>query len=143
MAIERTLALIKPDAVARRLTGEVVKRAQAGGLDPVGVRMLRLSEVQAKAFYAVHEARPFYGSLVQFMTEGPIVALVLQGDGAVRRWRDLMGATDPAEADKGTIRGDLGTSKERNCTHGSDSPENAAIEVRFFFGEADLVAPPG
>jgi len=142
MPIERTLALIKPDAVARHLIGEVIKRAQAGGLDPVGVRMLHLSDAQAKAFYAVHAERPFYGSLVKFMTEGPIIAMALEGEDAIACWRGLMGATDPAEADAGTIRGDLGSSKERNCTHGSDSPENAAIEAAFFFGEADLVPAP-
>ena len=138
MALERTLAMIKPDAVAAHLVGEIIRRAQAGGLHPVGIRMLQLTTAEARAFYAVHRERPFYNDLVAFMTEGPIVAMLLEGEGAIQRWRDLMGATDPAEAASGTIRADLGTSKERNATHGSDSPENAAIEASFHFSELDL-----
>lgn len=138
MGIERTLAMIKPDAVARRLTGEVIRRAQAGGLNPVGLKMLRLTKAQAEAFYAVHKAMPFYGDLVAFMTEGPIVAMALEGEGAIARWRAVMGDTDPTKADKGTIRADLGESKGRNCTHGSDGAATAAAELKFFFSELEL-----
>ncbi len=139
MATQRTLALIKPDAVSRHLVGEVLGRAQEGELQPVALRMVHLTEAAARAFYAVHAGRPFYDSLVAFMTEGPIVAVVLEGEDAIARWREVMGATDPAEAAAGSIRADLGTSKERNCAHGSDSPDNAALEVRFFFSELDLI----
>ena len=139
MAKERTLAMIKPDAVARHLIGEVLRRAQEAGLHPVATRMVHLSKEAAQAFYVVHEERPFYGSLVKFMTEGPIVAVLLEGEDAIARWREVMGATDPAEADEGTIRRDLATSKERNCVHGSDSPENAGIEARFYFSELELI----
>lgn len=142
MAIEHTLAMIKPDAVSRRLVGEVVRRAQSAGLNPVALKMLQLSQSQARAFYAVHRERPFYDSLVAFMTEGPIVAMLLEGEDGIRAWRTCMGATDPAEADAGSIRGDLGSSKERNCTHGSDSAENARIEAAFFFSSIDTVSGP-
>ncbi len=143
MAIEQTLAMIKPDAGARRLIGEIVQRAQKGGLDPIGLKLMSLTRAQAETFYGVHEGRPFYEELVDFMTEGPIVALALEGTDAVARWRAIMGDTDPADADPGTIRADLAESKGRNCAHGSDSADNAAIELRFFFSELELVpAPP-
>lgn len=135
----RTLAMIKPDAVARGLTGQILARAQKAGLNPVGLRMLHLSRAQAQAFYAVHKGRPFYDELVDFMTEGPIVALAFEAPDAVPLWRAVMGATDPAEAEPGTIRADLAESKGRNCSHGSDSDENAAAELGFFFAETDLV----
>lgn len=138
----RTLAMIKPDAVARRLTGEIIARAQKSGLDPVAIRMLHLTRGQAEAFYAVHKGRPFYGELVEFMTEGPIVAIAFQSSDPavdpVPLWRATMGATDPAEAEPGTIRADLAESKGRNCSHGSDSADNAALELKFFFSELEL-----
>ncbi len=142
MAIERTLAMIKPDAVARRLVGNILKRAQTGGLDPIGMKLLNLTRGQAEEFYSVHAGRPFYEELVEFMTEGPIVAVAVEGDDAVARWRKIMGDTDPADAAEGTIRGDLAQSKGRNCSHGSDSAENAALELKFFFSELELVSAP-
>ena len=141
--LERTLAMVKPDAVSRRLVGDILQRAQKAGLDPIGLKLMTLTRAQAEAFYSVHTGRPFFEELVEFMTEGPIVALALQGTDAVNRWRATMGATDPAEAEAGTIRADLAESKGRNCSHGSDSAENAALELKFFFSELDLVpAPP-
>jgi len=142
MAIERTLAMIKPDAVGRGLVGEVIRRTQAQGLNPIGLKMIHLTTSQAQAFYAVHAGRPFFDELVEFMTEGPIVAMALEGEDGVARWRGVMGATDPAEAEAGTIRADLGESKGRNCTHGSDSVDNAALEMKFFFAELELVESP-
>jgi nucleoside-diphosphate kinase len=136
-----TLAIIKPDAVEARNAGKVIAKLQEVGFTVRGVKMLRLTETQAKAFYEVHRERPFYGSLVEFMTSGPVVPLALEKDGdAVSNLREVMGATDVAKAAPGTIRALFGTSIERNAIHGSDSPENAAIELSFFFSRAELLA---
>ncbi len=140
MAIERTLSIIKPDAVAKNVIGPVIAKLEAGGLRVVAQRMVRLTTEQARGFYAVHKERPFYNDLVEFMTEGPVVVQVLEGENAVLRNREIMGATDPAKADAGTIRVEFGSSIERNAVHGSDSVENAAIEVGFFFPTAELAA---
>jgi len=139
MAIEQTLSLIKPDGVAKGLIGEVIGRFERAGLKIKAMKMLHLSLAQARAFYAVHQARPFYDSLTRFMSSGPIVAMILEGDNAVQVNRDLMGATDPAEADPGTIRRDLAGDKEKNIVHGSDSPENACAEIAFFFNALEKV----
>lgn len=135
---QRTLAIIKPDGVARSLTGEILKRIEAGGLRLRALRMTHLSKKEAEGFYAVHRSRPFFDSLTTFMSEGPVVLMVLTGPGAIQVWRDLMGATDPAKAADGTIRRDFGQSVERNTTHGSDSPQSAAFEITYFFGEVDI-----
>lgn len=139
MTTERTLALIKPDAVAAGHIGGIVSLIEGSGLRIVAMRMERLTLAQAKAFYAVHRKRPFFRSLTRFMSSGPIVALVLEGDHAISRWRDLMGPTDSREAPSGTVRGQFGTDKERNAVHGSDAPETAAVEVAFFFPALTLV----
>jgi len=139
MAIERTLSIVKPDAVSKNLVGECVKHLEAGGLKVVAMKMLRLSQDQAKSFYAVHKERPFYGDLVAFMTEGPVVVQVLEGENAIARNREIMGATNPEEAAEGTIRKQFATNIERNCVHGSDAPETAAVEIGFFFSSSDLV----
>ena len=136
--MERTLSIIKPDAVSRGLEGEVNALLEAGGLRVVVRRGLRLTEDQAREFYAVHRERPFYGDLVRYMTSGDVVVQVLEGEGAVLRNREIMGATDPAEAGEGTIRRLFGESIERNVVHGSDSLENARVEIAFFFGDAEL-----
>jgi len=140
MAIERTLSIIKPDAVAKNHIGAVVALLEKGGLRVVAQRMVKLSREQAQAFYAVHKERPFYNDLVAFMTEGPVVVQVLEGEGAVARNRELMGATDPAKAADGTIRKLYATNIERNAVHGSDSVANAAVEVAFFFPESELTS---
>jgi len=139
MAIERTLSIIKPDATRRNLTGQINARLEAAGLRIVAQRRLRLTRAQAEAFYAVHKERPFYRSLCEFMSSGPVVVQVLEGEGAVERNRQVMGATDPAKADPGTIRKDFAESIEANSVHGSGSPANAAQEIAFFFAEADIV----
>jgi nucleoside-diphosphate kinase len=139
MAIERTLSIIKPDATRRNLTGQINARLEAAGLRIVAQRRLRLTRAQAEGFYAVHKERPFYRSLCDFMTSGPVVVQVLEGEGAVERNRQVMGATDPAKADPGTIRKDFAESIEANSVHGSDSPQTAAQEIAFFFAEADIV----
>jgi nucleoside-diphosphate kinase len=139
MAIERTLSIIKPDATRRNLTGAVNERIERAGLRIVAQKRLRLSRAQAEAFYAVHKERPFFGSLVEFMTSGPVVAQVLEGEDAVARYREVMGATDPAKAAAGTIRKDLAESIEANSVHGSDSAENAALEIAFFFAAIEIV----
>ncbi len=138
--MERTFAIIKPDAVARRLIGDIVKRIEASGLKIVGMRLARLSRAEAETFYDVHKERSFYGSLCDYMTSGPVVVMALEGDGAIKRWRDLMGATDPAKAEPGTIRRDFGQNVEQNATHGSDAPETAARELAFFFRTSELTA---
>ncbi len=138
MAKETTLAIIKPDAVAAKLTGEILRRIEASGLEIAAIRMERLSWSRARNFYYVHRDKPFFDSLVDFMTSGPVVLLALRGEDAVARWRSLMGPTDPRKAPKGTIRGDMGTSIEKNAVHGSDSQGNAVTEVHFFFGGGDL-----
>ena len=139
MAIERTLSIIKPDATRRDLTGQINDCFERAGLRIVAQKRLRLNRGQAQAFYAVHRERPFYQDLCNYITSGPIVAQVLEGEGAIARHREIMGATDPAQAAAGTIRRDFGESVEANATHGSDAPETAAQEIAFFFAEIDIV----
>jgi nucleoside-diphosphate kinase len=139
MPTERTLSIIKPDATRRNLTGAVNDRFEKAGLRIVAQKRLHLTQQQAGAFYAVHKERPFYGSLVGFMTSGPVVAQVLEGENAVAKNREVMGATDPAKASAGTIRKDFAESIEANSVHGSDSAENAATEIAFFFAGVEIV----
>ena len=139
MAIERTLSIIKPDATRRNLTGAIVDRFEKAGLRVVASRRIQLSDAQAKAFYAVHAERPFYKSLVEFMTSGPVVVQVLEGEGAVAKNREVMGATNPANAAAGTIRKDFAESIEANSVHGSDATDTAANEIAFFFAGLDIV----
>ncbi len=139
MATERTLAIIKPDAVAKGNTGNVVAMIQAAGLKVLGLRMTRISAEQAKAFYAVHSARPFYGELTAFMSSGPVVVLALEGENAIACWRDLMGPTDSRKAGPDTVRGRYGTDIQFNAVHGSDAVETAAVEVPFFFAASELL----
>jgi len=134
-----TLGIIKPDAVRRRLVGRIIQRIEQDGLILRGMKVLRLSPEQARRFYAVHENKPFYKSLVTFMTSGPVVVVVIGGHRSIERWRDLMGATDPAKAKYNTIRREFGTSIERNVVHGSDSPETARFEVGFFFRDDEIL----
>jgi len=134
---EQTLAIIKPDGVARNLVGEIIHRIESSGLKVKALKMMHLSKTQAEGFYAVHREKPFFASLTSFMSEGPVVLMILSGEGAIRRWRDLMGATDPAKANAGTIRKDFGQSIERNTTHGSDAPETAAFETAYFFSQLE------
>ena len=138
MAIERTFSIIKPDAVAKNAIGKVVGMLEAGGLRIVAQKMVRLTQEQAAEFYAVHKERPFYKDLCKFMTEGPVVVQVLEGENAIARNREIMGATNPEKADEGTIRKAFGTNIERNAVHGSDAPETARVEIAFFFPEAEL-----
>jgi len=138
MAIERTLSIIKPDAVAKNVIGAIYSKFEQGGLRIVASRMLHLSAEHAGAFYAVHKERPFYGELVEFMTSGPVVVQVLEGENAIARNREIMGATDPSKADPGTIRAEFAHEVTENAVHGSDSPENAAIEIDFFFSDQEL-----
>ncbi len=138
MTIERTLSIIKPDAVRRNLIGEINRRFETGGLSIVACRMIHLDQEQAEGFYAVHRARPFFSSLVEYMQSGPVVVQVLEGDNAIRVNRDIMGATDPAQAAPGTIRADLAESLERNSVHGSDAPETAQVEIAFFFSDDQI-----
>ncbi len=138
MAIERTLSIIKPDGVEKGIIGRVVSRFETAGLKPVAMKMKLLSKTEAEGFYAVHKARPFFNDLVKFMTSGPVVLMVLEGEGAVTKNRDIMGATDPKKAADGTIRKDFATDIEKNTVHGSDSPENAKIEVSYFFPEIEV-----
>ena len=137
--MERTLAMIKPDAVEKNVIGGILSRIEAEGLRVVAMRMVRLSLQQAEGFYAVHRERPFFGDLTAFMSSGPIVALVLEGEAAIPRWRELMGATDPAKAADGTLRKKFATNIERNAVHGSDAPETAAEEIAYHFGGIDLI----
>jgi nucleoside-diphosphate kinase len=139
MAVERTFAIIKPDAVKRGLTGEVLSRIHAGKFQIVAIKSLRLTKSEAEGFYAVHRERPFFGELTDFMSSGKAVVMVLEAEGAIAKWRETMGATDPAKAAPGTIRKELGTSIQFNCTHGSDAPETAAFEIDYFFAGMDLV----
>ncbi|MQA31431.1 MAG: nucleoside-diphosphate kinase [Luteitalea sp.] len=136
--IQRTLAIIKPDAVERRLTGRIIERIEAAGFQIRAMRRVHLSKGEAEGFYEVHRSRPFFGSLTQFMSSGPAVVLVLEADQAITKWRALMGATDPAEAEAGTLRKEFAQSIERNATHGSDAPETAAYEIGYFFAGVDL-----
>ncbi|MFO1187617.1 MAG: nucleoside-diphosphate kinase [Alphaproteobacteria bacterium] len=135
---ERTFSIIKPDATQRNITGKVVTRLEEGGLKVVAQRRIRMSQAQAEGFYAVHKERPFFKDLVKFMTSGPVVVQVLEGPNAVARNREIMGATDPKKAAPGTIRALYGESIERNSVHGSDSPENAKIEIEFFFSKDEI-----
>jgi nucleoside-diphosphate kinase len=138
MPLERTLSIVKPDGVARNLIGEVYRRFEAAGLRVIAARMTQLDEREARAFYAVHKERPFYADLVRYMSSGPVVVQVLAGEGAIAKNRDIMGATDPKKAAKGTIRADLAESIERNVVHGSDAAETAAQEIAFFFRSTEL-----
>jgi nucleoside-diphosphate kinase len=140
MAIERTFSIIKPDAVAKNVIGPIIGKLEAAGLRVVASKMVRLSELQARAFYAVHKDRPFYTDLVKFMTEGPVIVQVLEGENAVVRNREIMGATNPEKADPGTIRKEFATNIERNAVHGSDGPDTARAEIAFFFSTAELTA---
>ena len=139
MALERTFAIIKPDAVGKGQQGEILARIQKAGFKIVAVKTMRLTKEEAGGFYAVHKERPFFGELTDFMSSGKIVAMVLETDGAITKWRDAMGATDPKKAAPGTIRHDLGTSIGNNCTHGSDAPDTAAFEIGYFFAGHQLI----
>jgi nucleoside-diphosphate kinase len=137
---ERTFAIIKPDAVAKKATGAILQKIEESGLDIIGMKRVQLTEQLARGFYAVHKERPFYGELVAFMTSGPVVVLALEAEGAIQKWRDLMGPTNSSEAAPGTIRGDFGTDIERNASHGSDAPETARIELSYFFNASEIQA---
>ncbi len=136
---ERTLAIIKPDAVKKKVMGDIISRYETAGLNPVAVKFIQMSKPTAEGFYSVHRARPFFDSLCTFMCSGPSLVMVLQGDNAIKKNRELMGATDPAKAEAGTIRKAHGTNIEFNAVHGSDSPETAKFEISYFFPEMDLV----
>jgi nucleoside-diphosphate kinase len=138
MSLERTLSIVKPDGVAKNVIGDVYRRFEEAGLRIVAARMLQLTQPQAEAFYGIHRERPFFKDLCRYMTSGPVMVQVLEGEGAVAKNRDIMGATDPKKAAPGTIRADLADSIEANVVHGSDSPENAAREVAFFFSETEI-----
>jgi len=138
--IEQTLAILKPDAVRRGLTGDILKRIESSGLKIIAMRKLQLSRPDAERFYDVHKSKPFFSGLCDYMTSGPVVVMALQAEGAILKWRQLMGATDPKKADPGTIRKDFGLDVEQNSTHGSDAPETAANEISFFFPRRDLLA---
>jgi len=138
MALERTLSIVKPDGVSRNLIGEVYRRFEQAGLSIIAARMLHLSQREAEGFYAVHRERPFFKDLVKYMTSGPVVVQVLEGENAIARNREIMGATDPKKAAKGTIRADLALSIEQNVVHGSDAPETAAQEIAYFFRTTEL-----
>jgi len=139
MSVQRTFSIIKPDAVAANQAGEILAMLQQAGFKILGMRMTRLSEAQAQGFYAVHRERPFFGGLVKFMTEGPIVVMALEREDAIARLREVMGATNPANAAEGTVRKRFATNIERNCIHGSDAPETAEQELRFFFSTSELI----
>ena len=140
--VQRTLSIVKPDATARSgATGEILRRFEEAGLSIVALKKLRLDEQTARGFYAVHKERPFYGDLVKFMTSGPVVVSVLEGEGAIAKNRELMGPTDSTQAPAGTIRGDFGTDIEKNAVHGSDAPETARVEIAYFFNATEIVAP--
>jgi nucleoside-diphosphate kinase len=139
LALERTFAIIKPDAVGRGLQGEILSRIHKAGFRIVAIRSMRLTKDEAGGFYAVHRERPFFGELTDFMSSGKIIAMVLEGEGAIAKWRDAMGATDPKKAAPGTIRHDLGTSIGNNVTHGSDAPDTAAFEITYFFAGHELI----
>ncbi|MFT7491554.1 MAG: nucleoside-diphosphate kinase [Pseudohongiellaceae bacterium] len=140
MTVERTLSIIKPDAVAKNVIGEIVARFEQAGLKIAALKLQQLTKEQAEGFYAEHKERPFFGDLVEFMTSGPVVVQVLEGDGAIVKNRELMGATNPQEAEAGTIRADFAQSIDANAVHGSDSAESAAREISYFFEPADLCA---
>jgi nucleoside-diphosphate kinase len=136
--MEKTLSIIKPDGVARGLIGEVIKRLESNGLKLIAMKMLKMTKEQAESFYAVHKERPFFQSLTYFMTSGPVVVMVLEGEDAIAKYRDIMGATDYREAAQGTIRRDFATDIEKNIVHGSDSPETAAFEIGYFFNSFEV-----
>ena len=138
MGVERTLSIIKPDAVAKNVIGQIYSRFEQAGLKIIAARMAQLSRADAEGFYAVHKSRPFFKDLVDFMISGPVIIQVLEGDSAIQKNRDLMGATDPKKADKGTIRADFADSIDANAAHGSDSAENAANEIAYFFARLDI-----
>ena len=140
MAIERTLSIIKPDGVEKGIIGRIISRFETAGLKPVAIRMAHLSKAEAEGFYAVHRERPFFADLVRFMTGGPVVLMVLEGENAVARNREIIGATEPRTAAEDTIRKDLATDIAKNTVHGSDSPENAKVEVAYFFRAVDVTA---
>jgi nucleoside-diphosphate kinase len=137
--MERTFAIIKPDATAKQYTGQIIQRIEQGGFQIRAMKMMRLTKEEAEGFYAVHRERPFFPSLTEFMASGPIVAMVLEAPDAIRKWRTLMGATDPAKADAGTIRKEFASSIGENATHGSDGPDTAAFEIGYFFAGMELV----
>jgi nucleoside-diphosphate kinase len=137
--MERTLAIIKPDAVERQFAGPIIQRIEAAGFRVRAMRRVHLSKAEAEGFYTVHRERPFFPSLTAFMSSGPAIVMVLEADGAIKKWRDLMGATDPSKAPAGSIRAEFGSNIERNATHGSDAPETAAFETGYFFAGVDLV----
>jgi nucleoside-diphosphate kinase len=137
--MERTLAIVKPDAVAGKLTGDILKRIEASGLRLCALKLRHLTHAEAQLFYEVHKERPFYASLCDYMSSGPVVIAVLTGDDAIPRWRTLMGATDPAKAEAGTIRRDFGENVEKNAVHGSDAPDTAMREIGFFFSALEIV----
>jgi nucleoside-diphosphate kinase len=139
MSVERTFAMVKPDAVANGHVGDILNVIRDNGFRIVGLKLRRITKPEAEAFYAVHKERPFYGSLVTFMTEGPVLAMVLEREDAIAKWREVMGATNPANAAEGTIRKQFAQSIERNAAHGSDGPETAAQEIPFFFSTAELL----
>jgi nucleoside-diphosphate kinase len=139
--VERTLSIVKPDAVAAGASGDILSRFEKAGLTIIALKKLRLTEAQARGFYAVHKERPFFADLVKFMTEGPIVVSVLEGEDAIAKNRELMGPTNSSEAEPGTIRGDHGTDIERNAAHGSDAPDTARIEINYFFNAMEIQAP--
>jgi nucleoside-diphosphate kinase len=138
MAIERTFSIIKPDGVEKGVIGKVIARFEATGLKPVAIKLKQLSQAEAEGFYAVHRARPFFADLVKFMTSGPVVLMVLEGEGAIAKNREVMGATDPKKAAPGTLRADFATDIEKNTVHGSDAPETARVEISYFFPEIDI-----
>jgi nucleoside-diphosphate kinase len=140
MAIERTFSIIKPDGVEKGVIGRVIARFESVGLKPVAIKLKRLSQAEAEGFYAVHKARPFFADLVKFMTSGPVVLMVLEGEGAIAKNREVMGATDPKKAAPGTLRADFATDIEKNTVHGSDAPETAKGEISYFFPEIDVHA---
>ena len=139
MALERTFAIIKPDAISRGIQGEILARIHKAGFTIVAIKSMRLTKEEAGGFYAVHKARTFFGELTDFMSSGKIIAMVLEAEGAILKWRDTMGATDPKKAAPGTIRHDLGTSIGNNVTHGSDAPDTAAFEIGYFFAGLELI----
>ena len=138
--MERTFAIIKPDAVERNLIGKILERIESNGFRIAAIKKIQLSKAQAEGFYYVHKERPFFGSLTEFMCSGPVVLLVLEKEGAISAWRDLMGATNPEEAGAGTIRKDFALNIEKNSTHGSDSAENAVFEISYFFSETEILS---
>ena len=137
--LERTLAIIKPDAVSRSVAGEILSLIEQNGFRVRGTKMLRLSRAAAEGFYAVHRGKPFFAGLIDFMTEGPVIVMALEREDAIAKWREVMGATNPANAAEGTIRRRFGTAVDRNCTHGSDAPETARAEIAWFFAETELL----